>query len=190
MKNALGMLFVLFLELCLAGAIFAKPRPDLAEAFQKQADWPATVNELKKFLQIKPGQRATGKIDQWRMDLLKKLSIHHPLEFDWVEQDLHDNLNHIRDFYFCRTPEIERRMLDKVFGDLGRKCPEVPREEFLATHRKAASERREKRLARLKELCGKIVFTRHFNLGGSHYAYTEALSDAQGERWFIPGAAL
>jgi hypothetical protein len=35
-----------------------------------------------------------------------------------------------------------------------------------------------------------VVFTRHYNLGGSHYAYTEGLSDAQNERHFVPGSAL
>ena len=36
----------------------------------------------------------------------------------------------------------------------------------------------------------RIVFTKHYTLGGSHYAYTEGQSDAQAERHFVPGAAL
>jgi hypothetical protein len=50
-----------------------------------------------------------------------------------------------------------------------------------------------RRGARLKEMCGKfpaMVFTKHYDLGGSHYAYTEGQSDAQNERHFIPGASL
>ncbi|MCE5240040.1 hypothetical protein LLH23_16385 [bacterium] len=35
-----------------------------------------------------------------------------------------------------------------------------------------------------------FVYTRHYNLGGSHYAYTEGQSDAQAERHFVAGAAL
>ncbi len=50
--------------------------------------------------------------------------------------------------------------------------------------------RRDTRLATLKATYPKIVFTKHFNIGGSHYAYTEAQSDAQAERNFIPGSAL
>jgi hypothetical protein len=50
--------------------------------------------------------------------------------------------------------------------------------------------RRAKRLAALREHCGKIVFTRHYEMGGSHYAYTEGLSDAQRERHFRPVSAL
>jgi len=42
----------------------------------------------------------------------------------------------------------------------------------------------------LQEKAPKIVFTKHYNFGGSHYAYTEGLSDAQHERHFKPGSAL
>ena len=55
---------------------------------------------------------------------------------------------------------------------------------------RACTERRAKRLAALRGYCGKIVFTRHYLMGGSHYAYTEGLSDAQRERHFRPGSAL
>ena len=34
------------------------------------------------------------------------------------------------------------------------------------------------------------MFTKHYNMGGSHYAYTEGQSDAQAERHFVPGTAL
>lgn len=50
--------------------------------------------------------------------------------------------------------------------------------------------RRDSRLKTLKETYPKIVFTKHYNLGGSHYAYTEGQSDAQQERSFHPGSAL
>ncbi|MBL7219383.1 MAG: hypothetical protein ISS69_04655 [Phycisphaerae bacterium] len=55
---------------------------------------------------------------------------------------------------------------------------------------KACTARRAKRLAALRGYCAKIVFTRHYEMGGSHYAYTEGLSDAQRERHFRPGSAL
>ena len=45
-------------------------------------------------------------------------------------------------------------------------------------------------LKSLEAATSKIVFTKHYNIGGSHYAYTEGLSDAQDERHFIPGTAL
>ena len=39
--------------------------------------------------------------------------------------------------------------------------------------------RRQRRLAHLAEVYPKIVFTKHYNLGGSHYAYTSNVTDAQ-----------
>jgi hypothetical protein len=54
----------------------------------------------------------------------------------------------------------------------------------------ACQERRQVRLRRLIEKYPRIVFTKHYNLGGSHYAYTEGQSDAQAERHFHPGSAL
>lgn len=54
----------------------------------------------------------------------------------------------------------------------------------------ACEVRRDRRLALLRARAPQIVFTRHYNLGGSHYAYTEGQSDAQSERHFVPGSAL
>lgn len=56
---------------------------------------------------------------------------------------------------------------------------------------RACSLRRAKRLEPLLARgWGGIVFACHFNMGASHYAYTEGLSDAQNERHFYPGSAL
>jgi len=50
--------------------------------------------------------------------------------------------------------------------------------------------RREARLQPHREKLGRIIFTKHYDMGGSHYAYTEGQSDAQAERHFQPGSAL
>ena len=49
-----------------------------------------------------------------------------------------------------------------------------------------------RRAARLRALAGtRWVYCRHYVMGGSHYAYTEALSDAQSERTYLPiGSSL
>ena len=49
-----------------------------------------------------------------------------------------------------------------------------------------------RRAARLRVLAGtRWVYCRHYVMGGSHYAYTEALSDAQNERTYLPiGSSL
>ncbi|NQT87477.1 hypothetical protein HQ560_11975, partial [bacterium] len=50
--------------------------------------------------------------------------------------------------------------------------------------------RRQARLTPHLDTLAKIVFTKHFDMGGSHYAYTEGQSDAQAERNFRPGTSL
>ncbi|MHB8898780.1 MAG: HzsA-related protein [Thermoguttaceae bacterium] len=54
----------------------------------------------------------------------------------------------------------------------------------------ACRQRRKRRLESLLRQVPEIVFAKHYTLGGSHYAYTEGLSDAQAERHFQPGSAL
>ena len=50
--------------------------------------------------------------------------------------------------------------------------------------------RRAERLKPLLAKWQKFAFAKHWNVGGSHYAYTECQSDAQAERNWIPGSAL
>jgi hypothetical protein len=57
-------------------------------------------------------------------------------------------------------------------------------------YRSACTKRRAARLQTLLKRWPRIVFTKHYDLGGSHYAYTEGQSDAQHERNFVPGASL
>jgi hypothetical protein len=54
----------------------------------------------------------------------------------------------------------------------------------------ACEARRALRLQPHRERLRRIVFTKHYDLGGSHYAYTEGQSDAQNERHFQPGSSL
>ena len=60
--------------------------------------------------------------------------------------------------------------------------------ESLLRYRQACLARRE---ARLRHVPRQWVYARHYIMGGSHYAYTEALSDAQSERtYFSVGSQL
>ncbi len=54
----------------------------------------------------------------------------------------------------------------------------------------AAVMRRAARLGPHRDVLQRVVFAKHFLMGGSHYAYTEGQSDAQHERHFHPGSAL
>jgi len=55
---------------------------------------------------------------------------------------------------------------------------------------KACERRRRRRLEPWLERIRRVVFTKHYDMGGSHYAYTEGQSDAQRERHFRPGTGL
>ena len=57
-------------------------------------------------------------------------------------------------------------------------------------YKAACLQRRAARLRTLLKKWPRIVVTKHYDIGGSHYAYTEGQSDAQNERGFAPGASL
>ncbi len=100
--------------------------------------------------------------------------------------------------------DMESRMVARVLGELGQAGREMSAEmaklvqaktpgvdaRWKTLYIKTCKARRAKRLSPLLAKCRKIVHTRHYNMGGSHYAYTEGQSDAQAERHFKPGSAL
>jgi hypothetical protein len=65
-----------------------------------------------------------------------------------------------------------------------------PGQDWAELYLDAATVRRAVRLGPYREALRQVVFAKHFNMGGSHYAYTEGQSDAQHERHFYPGSAL
>ncbi len=147
--------------------------------------------------------------------LWSRLEQDFPLECDWMLQDMAAcgypcsdpstaSQYPIRWFGPRADAGLERTLLFRVVEELGARGKEVRTEvERLskagtASHAAAWLElyaatcrlRRENRLRTLAMKCPALVFTKHFNMGGSHYAFTEGLSDAQSERHFVPGAAL
>jgi len=121
---------------------------------------------------------------------------------DWMLQD------HGADPKACFTSaadaRIETAMVTRALDELGPAAK--PYRETLDRLVKAAApgsdgrwkdlyatvceQRRRIRLQRLVEAFPQIVFTKHYDIGGSHYAYTEGQSDAQAERTFRAGTAL
>jgi hypothetical protein len=119
---------------------------------------------------------------------------------DWMIQD------HGKDTGKCFTTssgcDIEARMVQKALAETPVATLKA-RLDALVKDKVAGKDPRWKKLyinacgarraARLKNFLAttkKFVFTKHYNMGASHYAYTEGLSDAQSERHFIPGTAL
>ena len=85
-----------------------------------------------------------------------------------------------------RAPAFAGPPVEVVADWLAQDGVEAATEEYIG----ACERRREARLGMPREVLRRVVFTKHYDLGGSHYAYTEGQSDAQNERHFVPGAAL
>jgi len=123
-----------------------------------------------------------------------------PVQWDWVNQDVGVL---IKD-WFSQDDSTVIIMIRKVIAALGDKESDLQQQlqklidtkkmpmdpAWLDLYVYACERRRESRLITLIERSPKIVFTKHQNIGGTHYAYTEAQSDAQRERNFHPGSAL
>lgn len=73
--------------------------------------------------------------------------------------------------------------VDELEADWLAQAP-MPAEEDPARWRARHLKRRAERLKAVVAVSPRWVYCRHYVMGGSHYAYTEALSDAQNERTF------
>ena len=120
-----------------------------------------------------------------------------PEPCDWMQQDFKPQA-----WEWLTRPEaaVLRNMISKALIEVKKSgqaewdkiqapVSDDPR-ALLAFYFKACEARRAMRLRVLLEKAPRMVFTKHYNMGGSHYAYTEGQSDAQAERHFYPGAAL
>lgn len=131
----------------------------------------------------------------------RDLEARFPAPCDWALQDAGPGF--LEEFAGAGAVPLLRRMAERAIEELGkggsafRSALEVLASErpedaagALRLYLRACEERRARRLSVLLARAPRIVFTKHETLGGSHYAYTEALSDAQDERHFHPGSSL
>ncbi len=117
------------------------------------------------------------------------------IELDWMMQD------HGRDTTACFRSDsgaaIEKAMIAKILAELDATAPDratllrrkmrslqaqsLPGSNpaWRMLYREACHQRRIRRLQHLVATYPRIVYTKHYNLGGSHYAYTENPTDAQ-----------
>jgi hypothetical protein len=109
-----------------------------------------------------------------------------PVQWDWVIQDAAGSFPA---FFADENPDA---IAADLLGSVGVECPVPPGNlrAKLDVYVAACERRRAARLTPLVDQWPRIVFTKHYNLGGSHYAYTEGQSDAQHERHFHPGSSL
>ena len=165
--------------------------------------WPAQA------LLVKAAAENYVKKDTWRQTLVANLGSgpsqavaravkdfaddRMPLEVvaDWLVQDgLGEAL----------SSEAVGRVLDALGPAAGKLRPQfdslvdskVPSDDprWAELYLTACESRRAARFEPYRDKIRQIVFTKHYDLGGSHYAYTEGQSDAQAERHFKAGTAL
>ncbi len=201
MKRLVFLLFV---------AASSPTSADGEEIYVKQASWAATMTTTRQHL-----AQTAVKLDRNAVyaDLYRKFWDDFS-ETDWFMQDnpqrpkAVNDFNARRDFgwYFesDRDTKPEQQMIGRVLDEIGsagailaaklgalvKADTPVDSPAWLDLYVRACSQRRQQRLKPLLEQAPQIVFTKHYTLGGSHYAYTEGQSDAQAERHFRPGSAL
>ncbi|UCD49201.1 MAG: PD40 domain-containing protein [Phycisphaerales bacterium] len=117
------------------------------------------------------------------------------IEKDWMMQD--HGLDTSACFHSPESAALESAMLEKVLLELDRAEPRLVQSfrEALARlqaqavpgsdpawrrlYLRACRRRRALRLQHLVATYPRIIYTKHYNLGGSHYAYTENPTDSQ-----------
>ena len=141
-----------------------------------------------------------------RDDFWRDMEGRHAVEWDWFLQDFGEDeparwlegdtnadfeaevIQHL--LADIKISEEEKLDIEKRFAPLIGKKDQTACARRLDVYTELCQIRRAQRLEPLIKRYPKIVFTKHYNLGGSHYAYTEGQSDAQGERHFVPGSWL
>jgi len=188
-----------------------------AEFYSRQPTWAASMVATRRNMAQAQAESRTVAPPQDRGAVLENLCRRFWEDFpetEWFMQDnprrvaAADNFDSYRDFgwYFDagRDAAPERQMIGAVLAELGdagaafagrldtliKANAPVDDPAWLALYAEACRARRTQRLRPVIAKAPQIIYTKHYTLGGSHYAYTEGQSDAQAERHFVPGAAL
>jgi len=175
MSKRIGRLGVLFA--LLAVILTSVPCTAVARDLEIKSTWAQTVVAL----------RAQNIPESEQKEMLQKLVCAFHVESDWLEQDGGADFAKM---IFGNDENLRKAMLDKVYEEIHDARASVTDEHWYAAYEEACKRRRAQRLKLLLAQCDTLVFSKHYNMGGSHYAYTEGLSDAQSERHFRPGTAL
>ena len=169
-------------------------RPEPVNLYVKAETWPATMHACAE--KARSLIHTEHDID----NLIFKIFKDFPQQTDWFMQDAGDKYPQ---YFKLKTDDcvaLEINLSGLVAKDMAnnyskkinmKQLSDVPTSlDRLEGYLELCKMRRPLRLKSLEQKSPKIVFTKHSNLGGSHYAYTEGLSDAQAERHFHPGTSL
>ncbi len=199
MKNT-KILSCLFLTLttCLFSTAHAQRISNQDLKFAKGTTWTDTMVANRN--RYRDNHKMTERAGQAISQLSRLIEDAFPMEWDWFLQDTHmnfsawfaadDSLPVLKSLLKSVKPEIKNpdliRQIDQALGN----DENQDERALLELYQTACLERRYNRIQSLSESAPQIVFTKHYNIGGSHYAYTEGQSDAQAERHFQPGSEL
>ena len=188
---------------CFLVSAFGGEHPVCAQSpegvYIKKDTWAQTLLASRE-AQSRPG--ADFPKDQ--TEVLRGLECDFPMQWDWMLQDEGGGTGVAKWFEKTNTVEFTAGLIRRAIQELGADGRGIQADldaliaralpagdpQWLELYEKACQQRREARLKPIVKNSHPIVFTKHYNLGGSHYAYTEGQSDAQGERHFLPGSEL
>lgn len=129
-----------------------------------------------------------GEKDKAKKKAHLELFKSHPVCYDWWLQD-GEGVDWFRDSV---SEQIDKR-LNKLKSHFANKIQAHKMAEGASDmeyYLALCLERRDQRLSRFTNESPRVVFTKFHVLRPSFFAYTEGLSDARGERNFIPGGSL
>lgn len=139
--------------------------------------------------------RINRNINLRRIEAFQKLFEKYPLETDWLLRDVNFSawLKNPQTAYaeLDAVKRIARQANINIAADLKHLNPNAPGSaDWLNLLVKLARQRRILRIKYLAQKTPQMVFIRRTPVNPSFFAYTEALSDAQQERFFRPGTEL
>ena len=192
MKHLSKYLIVLYIY-------FVCPSVLMSEAIHAKhfASWPSAMIKLKGKLHELTDESKELNAKCYRA--IKKVQDLYPIETDWFIRGIDNNFSN---WLSADDKDLMAKLTREVISGIDRSNPDIASEvgnledliasesEVYKVFLQACLIRREQRLNNLIEANSEIVFTRHYNLGGSHYAYTEGQSDAQAESHFRGGSSL
>ncbi len=169
-----------------------------AECYVKGDTWQATVLATRAKLQPLEGEQFDAAFKAaWR-----QMEKDFPIPCDWLLQDLGKRA--IECFRGADGRPCMQTLLEEVGKELTEDAKAIRQRiaalkaenpppadvRWWSLYVEAAGQRRATRLRTVLAAAPRILFLKHKNLHGSHYAYTEAQSDAQNERNYKPKSAL
>ena len=183
---------VLLMVFVLAGSLCASGAPAMEGLYQHRGTFQETLLATRAAV-----AKVTDNLDAC-LSIWVVMEKDFPVQCDWMQQDAGVDCG--KWLGAKDDAHLPRRLAEKVVAELPDNHPlctamkalpaTATERQWLDLYVRICEARRAIRLRPVLEKSPRIVFAKHANMGGSHYAYTEAQSDAQAERNYRAGSAL